>query len=210
MVKYYTTTSLFKYTWEQVATGLWQRYPNPNSKHVLTEDVLSRYMEDNKLICRRLLTKTNKVPKWGEVLVGRDSQILIIEESVVDPVQKTLTTYTRNIGLQRIMGIEEKCIYKVNPQNSSWTDCERSAWITTRRLPFGFNNAVESFGLNRFKSNALKASLGFDYVLTSLFGQDKLKDHPLTMKDKIKDTARKAADMAKSKAGPMITRASTS
>ena len=74
-----------------------------NSKHVLTEDVLSRYMEDNKLICRRLLTKTNKVPKWGEVLVGRDSQVLIIEESVVDPVQKTLTTYTRNIGLQRIM-----------------------------------------------------------------------------------------------------------
>ena len=52
--------------------------------------------------------------------------------------------------------------------------------------------------------------MGFDYVLTSLFGQDKLKDHPLTMKDKIKDTARKAADMAKSKAGPMITRASTS
>ncbi|GFN84149.1 protein preli-like [Plakobranchus ocellatus] len=210
MVKYYTTTSLFKYTWDQVATGLWQRYPNPNSKHVLTEDVLARYTENNKLICRRLLTKTNKIPKWGEVLVGRDSHVLIIEESIVDPVEKTLTTYTRNIGLQRIMAVEEKCIYKVNPQNSLWTVCERSAWITTRRLPFGFSSAVESFGLNRFKSNALKAALGFDYILTSLYGQDKLKDHPLSMSDKIKDTARKAADIAKSKAGPMMTRASTS
>lgn len=210
MVKFDTRTSLFKYPWEQVAMGLWQRYPNPNSKHVLTEDVLSRHVEDNKLLCRRLLTKTNKVPKWAEGLVGRDNHVLIIEESVVDPMEKTLTTYTRNIGLQKIMSVEEKCIYKVNPQNSSWTDCEKSAWITTQRLPLGFNSVVESFGLKRYKSNALKAALGFDYVLASLFGQDRLKDHPLTMRDKIKDTARKAADMAKSKTGPMMTRASTS
>lgn len=73
------------------------------SKHVLTEDVLSRRIEGQKLVSLRILTKTNKIPKWGERFVGHNKNILIIEESVVDPKEKTFTTYTRNVGLQKVM-----------------------------------------------------------------------------------------------------------
>ncbi|CAG5131686.1 unnamed protein product, partial [Candidula unifasciata] len=103
MVKFMTASSVFKFTWDQVASGMWQRYPNPNSKHVLTEDVLSRRIEDQKLVSLRILTKTNKIPKWGERFVGQNKNILIIEESVVDPKEKTFTTYTRNVGLQKVL-----------------------------------------------------------------------------------------------------------
>lgn len=29
MVKFYETKTTFDYTWDQVAQGFWQRYPNP-------------------------------------------------------------------------------------------------------------------------------------------------------------------------------------
>lgn len=44
----------------------------------------------------------------------------IMEESVVDPEAKTLTTYTRNITFTRLMVVEEKCVYSVHPTNKEW------------------------------------------------------------------------------------------
>ena len=73
------------------------------SKHVLSEDVVEREVKDGCLWSRRLITKTNKLPKWGERFVPGSKSACIVEESVVDPVKKTLTTYTRNINLTRIM-----------------------------------------------------------------------------------------------------------
>lgn len=39
---------------------------NVFSQHVLSEDVVSRELREGKLHTKRLLTKTNRVPKWGE------------------------------------------------------------------------------------------------------------------------------------------------
>ncbi|KAH9362957.1 hypothetical protein HPB48_014261 [Haemaphysalis longicornis] len=105
MVKFYERKDTFKFSWDQVAQGFWARYPNPYSTHVLTEDIVSRYVEGGKLFTKRLLTKTNpmnRLPKWGERFVSSKS-VRIVEESVVDPRTRTLVTYTRNIGLQHIM-----------------------------------------------------------------------------------------------------------
>jgi len=201
MVNFTIGSSLFKFSWDQVAIGLWQRYPNPNSKHVLSEDVISRHFEGNKLVSKRLLTKTNKIPKWGERFVGGDSHIVLIEESVVDPDKKTFTTYTRNIGLTKIMTIEEKCVYKASQDNNSWTLCERMAWFSSP-LPLAVRKPIEVFSMKRFRSNGEKASKGLDFILTSIFRPDHVKDHPLfSTSNAFKDSARKAAEMAKSKAG---------
>lgn len=72
------------------------------SNHVLTEDTLERSIRDGKLYTKRLLSKTNPVPKWGERLISSKS-VKIVEESICDPVRKTLTTYTRNIALTKVM-----------------------------------------------------------------------------------------------------------
>lgn len=199
MVKYFTVSGLFKYSWDQVASGLWQRYPNPNSKHVLTEDTLDRYTEGNKLITRRVLTKVNKVPKWTERFIGgTDGPVLIVEESVVDPVDKTFTTYTRNIGYSKVMCVEEKCVYTVSPDNPSWTVCEKSAFIQCQ-LNYFIRRPFEAFGHKRFSRNSDKAVQGLDYVLGSLYRPETIKDHPVVMAKKLKESARKAAEMAKSK-----------
>lgn len=103
MAKYYENSTLYHYNWEQVLQGFWKRYPNPYSLHVLSEDTIEREIrEDGKLYSKRVLTKTNRVPKWGERFF-KAKFVCIIEESLVDPKSKTLTTYTRNIGFSKIM-----------------------------------------------------------------------------------------------------------
>lgn len=103
MAKYYENSTVFQYNYEQVLQGFWKRYPNPFSSHVLTEDTVERYIRaDGTLYSKRVLTKTNHVPKWGERFF-KAKFVCIIEESIVDPKSKTLTTHTRNIGFNKIM-----------------------------------------------------------------------------------------------------------
>ncbi len=75
--------------------------------HVLSEDTYYRIVtEDQVLISKRLLAKTNKLPRWGERLFSRGSAStigFIIEESVCDLKQKIFTTNTININLKSLM-----------------------------------------------------------------------------------------------------------
>lgn len=104
MAKHYESQTVFNYNLEQVLQGFWRRYPNPYSLHVLSEDTVEREIRaDGKLYSKRLITKTNKLPKWAERVFSHVKQVCVVEESVVDMESKTLTTYTRNIGLNKIM-----------------------------------------------------------------------------------------------------------
>lgn len=73
-----------------------------NSQHVLTEDTLERSIKDGKLYSKRLLSKTNHVPKWGERFYNAKS-VKIVEESICDPKTRILTTYTRNVAFTKVM-----------------------------------------------------------------------------------------------------------
>lgn len=73
------------------------------SNHVLTEDTVHREVQnDGKLFSKRILSKTNPFPKWGQRFVNTN-RVHIIEESLVDPKNKILTTYTRNLGYTKVM-----------------------------------------------------------------------------------------------------------
>ena len=229
MVKHYENSIIFQFNWSQVAQGFWQRYPNPNSSHVLSEDTVSREVKDGILYTKRLMTKTHRVPKWGERFISMNT-VKIVEESVVDPKTKTLTTYTRNLGYTKVMSIVEKVVYKVSEENSNWTVAIRSAWIDSQ--VFGFSRAIQAYGLDRFKKNCFLMYSGFNYVLAHMFphtaqymnptlaqmGFAHLLDEGLGIRsslaedfqhslqgkaEKVKDAAKKATDLAKKKAGPL-------
>lgn len=78
------------------------------STHVQTEDTISREVRDGKLYSKRLLKKSGMVPKWGKRFAGSLSA-LIIEESIVDPKEKTITTYTRNIYERALVSFYKYC-----------------------------------------------------------------------------------------------------
>lgn len=72
------------------------------STHVLSEDTICREVRDGNLYTKRILTKTNRPPKWGEGFV-KSTIVTIVEESYVDPIEKRITTLTRNIGFTKLM-----------------------------------------------------------------------------------------------------------
>lgn len=164
------------------------------SSHVLTEDTVFREVRDGKLYSKRLLSKTNRVPKWGERFYNSKS-VKILEESVCDPKTKTLTTYTRNIAFTKIMSVTEKVVYRICDENNSRTAIYRMAWIDSQ--VFGFSRAIRAFGFERFKKNCSKMLTGFEYVLNTIYpyqtAQIQANQANLMMKtQKIKEAAKHA------------------
>ncbi|XP_017567974.1 PRELI domain containing 1a [Pygocentrus nattereri] len=198
MVKYFSCAGLLKGTWDQVSVAFWQRYPNPYSNHVLTEDIIFREVTpDNRLISRRLLTKTSRAPRWAEKFFPghKTRKAYIIEDSVVDPKDKTMVTLTWNINHTRLMSVEERCVYRVNPDNSNWTEIKREAWISSSL--YGLSRAVQEFGLARFKSGVTKTMKGFEYVLARMQGETPARTLAETATEKARETALAAKEKAK-------------
>ena len=112
----------------------------------------------------RFLTKTNKIPKWGERwLSGFRRTVPLLEESYVDTRDRTITTYTRNVGLSNFMTAIERVEYKACPDNPNHTVAVKQAWVESNF--YGLRSAIKNFGIERFKVNCVKATEGFNHVL---------------------------------------------
>jgi hypothetical protein len=100
----------------------------------------------------------------------------------------------------------------MNAENSKWTVCEKTAWISSDI--FGFSSAIQAFGLERFRKNASKACKGYEYVLDKMFTTPAIAHH--THSENLKERALKVAQKAKEKAkekaqhGPLLGRTQTS
>ncbi|XP_013861544.1 PRELI domain containing 1a [Austrofundulus limnaeus] len=198
MVKHFCCTGVLKSTWDQVCTAFWQRYPNPYSNHVLTEDIVFREVTPNNcLVSRRLLTKTSRAPRWMERYLPKhmSSSAYIIEDSVVDPQKQTMTTLTWNISHARLMSVEERCQYRINPENSSWTEITREARISSG--VFGLSRPIQEFGLSRFKTSVTKTMKGFEYVLAKMQGETPSRTLAETATERARETALAAKEKAK-------------
>lgn len=167
-MKKYEGNSTFHHSWQHLATAFWKRYPNKYSVHVLSEDILDRSIDQSgQLITKRIFVKTNSCPKWIERLM-KTKNVQILEESVVDPIRKTLTTITRNLGMTNLMTVEETCIYKPHPDNTNdWTIVERKAHFDSK-LSGLKRLAVLTFGHERYKYNIRKTNSGFEQVIRAL------------------------------------------
>lgn len=181
----------------------------------MTEDVVHREVDRNgNLLTKRLISKTNSAPKWTERFLS-SKLVYIIEESILDPKRKILTTYTRNIGLKHLLTIEEKVTYRSSGERNEWTVAERQAWIDSN--VFGLSSAVQKFALERFRKNVAKACQGFNFILTALYDnlnpemvssvvENQISINPL-LKEKLREKALKATEFAaaaKSKAVPIV------
>jgi hypothetical protein len=165
MAHYYNTEHVHPYSWDQVAQAIFQRYPNPFARHVLSEDTVYReLLGGNTLYSRRILTKTNKVPSWGEKwLSGLARRVPLMEESFIDTDSKTITTYTRSLGLGTFMTAIEKVVYRACPDNPGHTVAFKQAWVESNL--YGLRSAIKRFGIESFKKNCIKATEGFNHVL---------------------------------------------
>jgi len=121
---------------------------------------------------KRLITKTNKLPSWGEHLFSTRN-VWLIEESIVDPKNHTMSIYTRNLNLRIFMGTTEKVTLVPSENDEKSTKAIKEAWIESEI--YGLRSAIKSFGIDRFKKNCDKATKGFEWVLNRTFTSDETK-----------------------------------
>lgn len=166
-MKSYEGSSTYEHSWHSIAAAFWFRYPNKHSRHVLTEDVIDRKIDQSgQLVTKRLFVKTNSCPKWIERLMGTKT-VHILEESIVDPIKQTLTTFTQNLGMTNLISVKETCVYKSHPDNKVWTMVERKA-VFESRLSGLSKRAILKLSSERYKYNIKRTDSGFLQVISAL------------------------------------------
>ncbi|CAI7571008.1 unnamed protein product [Penicillium manginii] len=105
-MKFFENKFTYDYSFPAVSLAYFLRYPNPYSRHVLTTDVIDRYVDPNtrRLHTIRLHLKKSKVPSGILKLLpkgmgGSDNsgQSYILETTIVDPTEGWMETESRNM-----------------------------------------------------------------------------------------------------------------
>uniref|UniRef100_A0A915E3T0 PRELI/MSF1 domain-containing protein n=1 Tax=Ditylenchus dipsaci TaxID=166011 RepID=A0A915E3T0_9BILA len=122
----------FNYGFNDVSAVFYNRYPNSFAKHIISEDVISREITEERIITRKLIVKKaasflKSVPSWMSRLTSVQ-YMPTIEESVFDKKNMTLKTYTRNICWKNILNMDERCIYQSLESNK--TIVSRSLYLS--------------------------------------------------------------------------------
>ena len=99
-------------------------------------------------------------------------------------------------------------MYRVSPENKSWVVCERRAWINSM-MGYGVSYAIQAIGLEKFKQSSVKTVKGFEHVLAKMFNPaleagTERQTLVNASAEKVKAATKKAKELAKSKAAPVV------
>jgi hypothetical protein len=171
-MKFFENSSSYDYSFPAVSLAYFLRYPNPYSRHVLTSDVIDRYVdpETKRLHTTRLHLKKSSVPSALLKLLpkgigGSDNsgQSYILETTVVDVREGWMTTESRNMEWTGILSVVERQFYQrqsaieMDPGSANSND-DRKDERTTVRTTVTFKSRLGQGRLLRRK--ALEESSG--------------------------------------------------
>ncbi|ETN37846.1 uncharacterized protein HMPREF1541_07469 [Cyphellophora europaea CBS 101466] len=115
-MKVYESSFNYDYPFPTVTLAYFLRYPNPYSRHVLSTDVIDRYVdpETKRLHTLRLHLKKSKIPRGilsllprGLAGPGGKSESFILEKSVVDLKEGWMKTESKNMEWTGILSVVE-------------------------------------------------------------------------------------------------------
>lgn len=73
----------------------------------------------------------------------------MLEDSIMDPLNQTMNTFTWHINCAGSVVIEEQYVYCANSDKSGWPKFDWEAWVSSSL--FDIPRAVQEFGLAQFK-----------------------------------------------------------
>ncbi|KAI4716944.1 hypothetical protein E4T48_06855 [Aureobasidium sp. EXF-10727] len=107
MVKFYSTSYSYDYSFPAVSLAYFLRYPNPYSTHVLSTDVISREYDPDTQPILKLLPRSI----MGGAENG-DSQAYILETTVVDVKEGWMEAESRNLEWTGVLSVIEKQVFR--------------------------------------------------------------------------------------------------
>ncbi|CAK4081435.1 unnamed protein product [Aphanomyces euteiches] len=170
MVLHQTTEHVYPYSWDVVTRAFWNKYPNAKLAHVERVDVLSRYIDnEGRLHTARLAKCTqNNMPSWAVKILGKFSYVY--EETICDPVAKTLLLKSTNLSYRSVATVHETCFYQpaagpdgAMSQTMYTQDAEVSAFV-----PF-VSQKLESLSVNRGAETAARGLSAMEAICKDIF-----------------------------------------
>ncbi|WBW72863.1 mitochondrial phosphatidic acid transfer protein Ups1 [Schizosaccharomyces osmophilus] len=156
--------SEFDAPWEKVSSAWLRRYPNPYSSHVVSSDVLERYIDEKgRLHTERLLVKQGRVPRWASEFLNV-SRSYILERSIIDANKRELLSETFNIDHLKLLKAMEYNRYQPSEEDSSKTSITTLAQFASP-LRLGLGRRVQKYCLKRFPEQLIGSRRGVLYVL---------------------------------------------
>lgn len=131
-MKVYESKTDYNYSFPAVTLAYFLRYPNPYSRHVLSTDVIERYIDPytKRLHTTRLHLKKSKVPVGilnflpkGFSGPGGSSQSFVLEKSTIDVSEGWMKTESKNMEWTGILSVVEQQDYRRQPLRTEvWAD----------------------------------------------------------------------------------------
>jgi 4-amino-4-deoxychorismate lyase len=171
MVLDHKTEHVYPYSWDVVSRAFWNKYPNATLTHVERVDVISRHMDsEGRLHSARVVRcSQNGIPSWAESYLGKYSYVY--EETICDPVAKTLLLKSTNLSYRNIATVNETCFYRPHQgsdgskTHTMYTqDAQVSAFV-----PF-VSKKLESLGVSTGSVNAAKGLNAMEALCKEIFG----------------------------------------
>jgi 4-amino-4-deoxychorismate lyase len=119
MVKFYSSSETYPYSFPAVTLAYFLRYPNPYATHVISTDTIARNYDPDtqRLTTVRLHLKRSKLPAAVLKLLPRsflgasatgDTQSFILEKSTVDIKEGWMDTESRNLEWTGVLSVVER------------------------------------------------------------------------------------------------------
>jgi len=131
-MKFYESAFDYNYSFPAVTLAYFLRYPNPYSRHVLSTDVIDRYVDPvtKRLHTTRLHLKKSKVPAGilkllprGLAGPGGATRSYVLEKSTIDVQEGWMETESKNMEWTGILKVVERQTYRRQPlRTETWAD----------------------------------------------------------------------------------------
>merc|ERR1739848_465120 len=168
-MKIWTSEHVFNHNWETVTIGQWQKYPNPINQAVVGTDVVDRRVVDGVLHSHRIITSDWGLADWVQRLIGTNRVCYASEKSLVDPKNRLMEMYSKNLTFNSYVNMEEKMTYTADPDDNSRTMCKQEMVVTVQGVPL--TSYMEGIIVNTVSNNSSKGKAAIEWVVEKL-GQE--------------------------------------
>ena len=117
----------------------------------------------------RIITSDWGLADWVQRLIGTNRVCYASEKSMVDPKNRLMEMYSKNLTFNSYVNMEEKMTYTADPEDDSRTMCKQEMIVTVQGVPL--TSYMEGIIVNTVSNNSSKGKAAIEWVVEKL-GQE--------------------------------------
>eukprot|EP01137_Pigoraptor_chileana_P034755 Opistho-2@27774 len=167
--EFQSTIWVYKYPFELVMAAYECRFPtSPLIPVFLGSELLLDQKSDDGAVhtIERRCKLDVEAPGWFKKILGVD-HIFFIQRNTLNRRERTLLIEAWNESFSSKVEINEKCRYKVHPENGEWTAFDQEARLKVKSF-LGMESAIEKYAMKNYLKNINRGKEVIEYYVAEL------------------------------------------